>query len=312
MNLFKKIMLWGSIGSLPLAFVLNRVPHIRSVGNGNPKKITVKKDNTVIDCSTKDYGKDPLRIIIKASNVTVRNCDNVHSIRTWGLGKNGESSDVRSSSRKGPEHIQRARDAAPKNTLIENVTFQAQGSIPLYVGPGTTYLTVRNSTFTGTTNSSTLYLDAESAHNQIVNNVFDMKQSGTLRELISVDASSYNLIEGNTFKNAIHGGIYLYRNCGERGTIRYNSPQHNVIKNNTFHILGMSPTNWGVWVGSRQGFRTYCFDDNGFKWGSSPLPFGNLDYAHHNTVRDNRFLGDLRGVFSVEFFMNNIGGNSHR
>src|SRR5690606_13104846 len=122
-------------------------------------------------------------------------------------------------------HTAREQKAAPTRILISNVEFEANGGIPLYLGPGTTHVTIENSKFTGICGSVAIYLDAESAHNIIRNNTFNIQ---TMREIIAVDGSANNRIEGNRFNLVSHGGIYLYRNCGEGGTVRHQTPHGNV------------------------------------------------------------------------------------
>ena len=231
-----------------------------------------------IDCEGKAFNKGKItELQITASNVTIRRCKINGSIRTVGLGHNGEAPDVKASStRLG--HTERAQAAAPKNTVLYAVTITGHGRIPLYLGPGTTRLTMYDSTIKGRSDSVALYLDAESGFNIIRNNTFDI--AGASREIIAVDGSANNQLLTNTIKQAPSGGIYLYRNCGEGGTVRHQAPQHNLIAGNTINNTG----GYGIWLGSRDGGRLYCKDDAGFPFGSSK---NDGDFADNNTVRDN-------------------------
>jgi len=92
----------------------------------------------------------------------------------------------------------------------------------------------------------------------------------------------------NTFKQTTRGGIYLYRNCGEGGTVRHQSPQQNLIEKNTFNLQGLNRGHWGIWIGSRNGNRNYCEHDAGYPFGSS---VDNGDFANNNTIRNNKFSG---------------------
>jgi hypothetical protein len=103
---------------------------------------------------------------------------------------------------------------------------------------------------------------------------------------MAVDGSATNAIVGNRFLQVDYGGIYLYRNCGEGGTVRHQTPQGNVIENNFFNMTDLRSGSYGVWLGSRQGRRSYCEDDAGYPFGSS---IDNHDFADHNTVRGNVF-----------------------
>jgi hypothetical protein len=123
------------------------------------------------------------------------------------------------------------------------------GRIPLYLGPGTTRLTMYDSTIKGRSDSVALYLDAESGFNIIRNNTFDITSAS--REIIAVDGSANNQLLANAIKKAPNGGIYLYRNCGEGGTVRHQSPQNNFIAGNTINNTG----GYGIWLGSRNGGR---------------------------------------------------------
>jgi len=214
--------------------------------------------------------------------ITIRNGSIRGSIRIFGLGVNGEAAKVRESShREG--HTARAQAAAPRTILLEDLQIEADHRIPLYLSPGVTGVTVRNCTFTGWSASTTVYLDAESGGNRIEGCTFDVRSG---REVVAVDGSATNTIVGNRFLQAGYGGIYLYRNCGEGGTVRHQTPKGNVIENNVFNMKDLRSGSYGVWLGSRQGHRSYCEEDAGYPFGSS---IDNHDFADHNTVRGNVF-----------------------
>jgi hypothetical protein len=214
--------------------------------------------------------------------ITIRNGRVRGSIRIYGLGVNGEAPKVRESShREG--HTARAQAAAPRAILLEDLKIEADHRIPLYLGPGVTGVTVRNCTFTGWSASTTVYLDAESGGNRIEGCTFDVRSG---REVMAVDGSATNTIVGNRFLQVDYGGIYLYRNCGEGGTVRHQTPHGNVIEDNFFNMKDLRSGSCGIWLGSRQGRRSYCEDDAGYPFGSS---IDNRDFADHNTVRRNVF-----------------------
>ena len=254
----------------------------------------ITKSGTVIDCKGKQFNSGKLTEIRvssslekKVENVTIKNCKLYGSIRLFGLGMNGESKGVNESS-KSKGHTERAQKAAPSNVLISNMEIKGEQRIPIYLSPGANKVTIENSTVTGTSNSVAIYMDAESGHNVIRNNVFDVKPVFNMREVIAVDGSAYNRIIDNTFKQATRGGIYLYRNCGEGGTVRHQSPQQNLIGRNTFNLQGLNRGHWGIWIGSRNGNRNYCEHDSGYPFGSS---VNNGDFANNNTIRNNKFSG---------------------
>ena len=217
----------------------------------------------------------------RPQNITIRNGKLRGSIRIMGLGRNGEAEAVRASSI-SEGHTARAQAAAPTLITIENLLIEAVYRIPLYIAPGVTGVTVRNCTFSGCSVSTVVYLCAESAQNTIKGNTFQTKVG---REVIAVDGSASNRISGNTFKHSPFGGVYLYRNCGEGGTVRHQTPQNNLIENNNF----ADRPRWGsyaVWLGSRGGWSPYCWQDSGHPFGSSA---DNRDFADVNTVRGNAF-----------------------
>jgi len=214
--------------------------------------------------------------------ITIRNGRIRGSIRIYGLGVNGEAAKVRESShREG--HTARAQAAAPHSIVLEDLEIEADHRIPLYLGPGVTGVTVRNCAFTGWSASTTVYLDAESGGNRIEGCTFEVRSG---REVVAVDGSATNTIIGNRFLQASYGGIYLYRNCGEGGTVRHQAPQGNVIEDNFFNMKDLRSGSYGIWLGSRQGLRSYCEDDAGYPFGSS---IDNRDFADHNILRGNIF-----------------------
>ena len=214
--------------------------------------------------------------------ITIRNGRLRGAIRIFGLGVNGEAPRLRESSvREG--HTERVQAAAPREIVLENLQIEAAHRIPLYLGPGVTGVTVRNCGFTGWTVSTVIYLDAESAGNTIEECSFDVRAA---REVIAVDGSARNIIQSNRFSRAALGGIYLYRNCGEGGTVRHQTPRENRIERNTFDLSGLHPGSYGIWLGSRQGRRNYCEADAGYPFGSSA---DNRDFADDNVVSGNVF-----------------------
>ncbi len=219
----------------------------------------------------------------RPSQITIRNGKLRGSIRIMGLGRNGEAEAVRASSVR-PGHTERAQMAAPTGITLEDLHIKADYRIPLYLAPGVTGVTVRNCTFTGRSISTAVYLCAESANNKITGNVFDCS---TGREIIAVDGSANNTIANNQFLRFPFGGIYLYRNCGEGGTVRHQTPERNNITNNDF---AAGTTRWGsyaIWLGSRRGWGVYCGQDGGHPFGSSA---DNRDHANDNMVAGNVFV----------------------
>lgn len=212
--------------------------------------------------------------------VTIKDCVVVGNVRIWGMGAGGSMRDLLTSSRTAG-HTLAAQSAAPLATTLEGVRFEGVGTIPLYVGPGVTRTTVVRSRFRGRSTSVALYLDAESAGAVIRDNDFDIR---TGREQIAVDGSGANRIEDNRFVLNGRAGILLYRNCGEDGVIRHQTPSYNQITDNLFYRPDWLRPRLVV-VGAREGRRSYCGDDAGWPFGSSQ---DDGDRAVGNQLRGNR------------------------
>ncbi len=223
-------------------------------------------------------------------NVTIKNCVIKGVVRVWGLGTNGQDGYQWHSSRDlaAPGHVQRVRDAAPTRITFENVTIESTGWILFYLGPGTTYVTLKNSELTGK-GALNVYFDAETAFNVVTGNHIHAK---TNREVFALDGSSHNEITDNRFSSLNNGGIYLYRNCGEGGAVRVSTPSHNRIANNHFYYNRYDGPNPAVWIGSRNTVTHdhYCGKDKGVDYGSGA---SDWDYAQCNQVRNNQIVKRL-------------------
>jgi hypothetical protein len=209
-------------------------------------------------------------------------------------------------------HTARAQAAAPKNINLSNLTVTAKNNgTALFVGTGVTYVSLTDSELLGTSpNRSAIDLDNESGHHTIRNNYIHV-DGGGVRQQISVDSSSYNKILGNiigdTTIGLTHGGIYLYRNCGERGVVRQQSPSYNDIIGNVFlyaSSFSFLDGSWrptpAVWIGSRNtrtanGEIGYCNDDKDAMVALGLPLLGSAasdsDYAHENVVAENKIYG---------------------
>ncbi|MNS63721.1 hypothetical protein D3C72_968240 [compost metagenome] len=200
----------------------------------------------------------------RPSDIRIQNCVIHGAVRVWGMGADGGYDDLRASSRTAA-HTATVQAAAPSHIELDRVIIVGTGSIPLYVGPGVTRLSLTASTLRGRSDATALYLDAESADNRIENNALAVQ---TGREMVTVDGSARNRIVDNRFTLGGRPGVFLYRNCGERGVIRHQTPSDNQITDNIF-----SDASWLrprlVVVGARGGRRSYCSADRGYPWGSS-------------------------------------------
>lgn len=244
----------------------------------------------------------------RPSDVTVKNCQISGSLRVYGMAAVASEELRQSSYSLG--HTKRSQDAAPIRTTLFNLTISGTGSTPIYLSPGVTYTTLENSDIKGKASSVAIYLDAESAHNTIKNNKIHVDTLS--REQMAIDGSAHNKIINNYFSGLSTGGIFLYRNCGERGVVRHQTPQHNQIINNVFYYDKYNGPLPAIWLGSRNNFwykvknffgGGYCEEDDGYNFGSSK---SNNDYAHYNVVAENQFY--KRSLNSV---INDQNGNNY-
>lgn len=220
----------------------------------------------------------------RPEDVRIENCRVEGSIRVWGMGVNGQGADLVDASRQAG-YVELVRANAPRRIAFRRLHIVAGGRIPFYLAPGVSEVSLVDSEISGRTTSTAIYLDAESTANRIEGNRLAV---ATGREVIAIDASSRNLIRNNRFAGLAGGGIFLYRNCGEGGTIRHTTPSHNRIVGNTFVYAPDAASKPAVFLGSRDGNRWYCWADAGHAVGSSA---DNRDFARHNVVRDNRIVG---------------------
>jgi hypothetical protein len=214
----------------------------------------------------------------RPTDIAIRGCAIFGHVRIWGMGLNGQGPAVRDSSH-SLGHTERAQAAAPTRIGLVQVVITAFGRIPVYAGPGVTRLELRDSRIGGHSVATAVYLDAESADNAITNNTFDIR---TGREIVAVDGSARNAITGNRFDLHGQGAVRLYRNCGEGGTVRHQTPSDNVVTGNTFRGAGWFTR--PVVLNSRNGWDIHCAADSGYPFGSSA---DNGDNGTGNVVEPN-------------------------
>ena len=249
----------------------------------------------------------------RPENIMIKNCSIFGVIRVWGMWE-----DYHRQSSIESKHVERARNSAPKNIVFDNLKITAvTTTTPFYLAVGVTHSKLMNSEISGKANMCAIYLDAESGWNTIKDNYIHVKTEDSFlpqkvaRPLINIDGSSYNKIINNRFSELSNGGIYLYRNCGERGAVRHSTPSNNQIINNIFYYKNFHGLDPAIFLGSRNWgegiingiFRDgYCDDDDGYGFGSS---LSNNDHATHNVVMQNqlydRFIWKNVRNFSGEY-----------
>jgi hypothetical protein len=212
--------------------------------------------------------------------ITLRNCKIKGSVIVYGMTSGVETTD--------PDYVTLTRNNAPRNIVFDYVTITGQGlscapsstdCVPLYLHAGVNNFQMLNSTINGNVGPKAVavYLDDTSYRNTFRNNLFDAATSG--REAMAIDGSSYNTIVNNHFRGTLnHGGIYLYRNCGEEGSMRRGTPSHNTIINNFFYYDKYEGDNPAIFVASRNGKGTSTYT----------CPPNFFDNAQFNVVMQNQ------------------------
>jgi parallel beta-helix repeat protein len=296
-----------------------------TIDGGKSNKVNYGTDMIEVRSAYTDHKVDDKveRRWQRPENVTIKNCIIKGSVRVWGMASNGEGSgseyktgkfvwknfkkvEVESNyfkdSSKTRNHTIKARNNAPKNIVFDNVTITGVGRNPVYFAPGVTHSKLINSEIKGESEKVGIYLDAESAYNMIENNDIHVKTDeddwGKLPFVtnrgwpqMAIDGSSRNKIINNRFSELRNGGIYLYRNCGEGGTIRHTPPEHNTIINNVFHYENYNGDKPAIYLSSRDyGFKErhpgHCDLDDGKPYGSSR---SDKDFAKYNIIMQNQF-----------------------
>ncbi len=243
--------------------------------------------------------RDATGVSRPVENVVVKNCIIDGSVRVRG----DLTSAAFLESASMPGHTARAQAAAPHRVLLDGLRIRTNDAPALYVYPGVVGVTLRGSHLSGSTGTGPgVYLDAESAGHTLVGNTFDVS---TAREVLAIDGSANNTVADNVFKNVRNGAIFLYRNCGERGVPRHQTPNHNQLMNN--YLEGESSSAPLIWVGSRNGNRNYCGADAQYPVGSG---VDDLDHAEFNLVAQNQFLNRSPAeVISVNSVPNAVVAN---
>jgi hypothetical protein len=261
----------------------------------------------------------------RPENITIRNGIVHGSIRLWGMTTNGEGDsdlgldglvcggittparcDVDDTNQFGkssrhPGHTERAQQNAPTGIVLERLTIVGNGRNPVYFAPGVTNSKLIDSHVLGYSSQVAIYLDAESAGNTFDGNVVDVDTGNGFwteaRPLVAIDGSARNRFLNNWFSNLKYGGIYFYRNCGEKGAVRHQTPSENQVINNVFYYHSYDGDHPAVFLGSRnRGGLTgtpfnnvagFCGNDAGFPYGSS---VSDLDYAQYNAIMQNQIV----------------------
>lgn len=226
-------------------------------------------------------------------HITLKNCRIKGDIR---VGENFTEESYRG------DYVAKVRASAPHHIYLDHLRIESKGETHIYLHPGVHNTKVEHSSFHGKVDSVTIYLDAESYRNEILHNQFharsDERDKHKQREVIAIDGSEHNTIAYNHFSAINFGGIFLYRNCGERGVVRWTTPSHNLIHHNNFYYKKYKGSNAAIHIASRndrtrEGTYSYCGKDDKYKirhTSSSSNSSERLDNPIENQIYLNQFL----------------------
>lgn len=271
----------------------------------------IRKSNIVLDCNGLEIdgmGVAPFGVDInsfgkKISNIVVRNCKFKNfRYRGASVGWRVKLSEKKSLLGERPENF--LYGMHPSSVLFYNDVFVGSGTAGVYVDAFSSFVQIEKSTFLDNKGVA-IYLEYSSSQTSILDNYFYNNGFVKGREAIAIDSSSKNIISRNFFKKNNSGGVFLYKNCGERFpgsefiTRKYGS-NYNIITNNSFFGERV-----GVWLASRQSRDLSTWNC------SDPTIFEGKyyqDYASDNKVVDNSFCGVAQPVI-VEDDNNVIANN---
>jgi parallel beta-helix repeat protein len=202
------------------------------------------------------------------------------------------------------DYVEVVRNEAPTDITFDNIKLVADTEDDiLYLHSGTNNVRFINSEISGRSNAVPIYFDAETTENVFKNNHIDVNTNDAAwwcraafcddsREVMSIDSSSNNTISNNYFSGLNNGGIYLYRNCGEKGTTRHTTPSGNTIVNNIFYYNKYTGDKPAIYIASRngksrKGNSDQCREDDGSEYGSG---VSDYDHAQDNIVMQNQIV----------------------
>jgi len=225
----------------------------------------------------------------RPANVTLRNLKIMGSVGIIGMVGTPTTTNEAA-------YVAQFRNNAPRNIVFDRVTITGPqcsdkgeksdyggACVPLYLFPGVSYFQMLNSEINGSDIRGTnIYLADMSYRNTFRNNIISGGTSH--REAIAIDGSSENIIVNNHFQGTLnHGGIYLYRNCGEKNSTPHGTPSSNTIINNFFYYDKFGGYTNGeltpsIFVASRNGKGTSTYT----------CPPNFFDNARFNVVMQNQ------------------------
>jgi parallel beta-helix repeat protein len=270
--------------------------------------IVIRKSHVDLDCNgaiIDGQNKIKVGIFIKGKSlrdITVRNC----TIKNFNGAGVMIASGVRLKQDGDRDEYYRV---APKSIILDKLLVENNGRVGVYFNAYVAESVLSNSVVRNSKGVG-VYLSQGSSNNKLDSNVIEGNgasgKRSSLREGVAIDSSARNLIQGNTFIDNAAGGIFLYKNCGEkfstgRSVLRWQSSDENLIKNNKF-VGGRI----GVWVASRQSR-----DLSGWDCGDAPVDDKGKyfeDFSNKNKISGNRFC-DVNVAVRVEGDHNIVSNN---
>jgi len=270
--------------------------------------LVLAHSDTRLDCrgaTFSGFGGRAITIRPGLKNVTVRNC---HLVDTGGLLV--EAADLAHAA----ANRETARKASSSGIVISHMTIDSSRMTGIFVDHFVKGLRIEKSVVT---NGATvgIYLEYGSQSTIVRGNIIRgngfIANNGvprlgpTRREGLSIDASAFNLIEGNLFDRNALGGVLLYKNCHEyHSTQAHSLPRlqpaySNIIRGNVFRDMPI-----GVWIAARQArdLATWdCGDDSPY---ANPVPLDVLKGRKggaSDSLLSHRFNVEfLSGLFSSQ------------
>jgi len=255
-------LVYGAVTPAPEELRLCKAPNIvpgkveLETGCRYTDPLVIGVSNVLLDCrgaTITHMHKRGITIRPGLKNVTIRDC-RLHD--TGGILIEGQT----------PTDDAAARDEARANSsqgvVLDHLTITQSYMTGVFVDHYVVGATIRNS-IVADGHHVGIYLEHGSQKNTVSGNLIrnnglftnrGIRRIGpTRREGLSVDGSSFNLIENNVFDSNAFGGIFHYKNCWEFHTTneesrpRLQGSNGNVIRGNTFRNMDI-----GIWVASRQ------------------------------------------------------------
>lgn len=307
MFVFAGIVTWGvSIFSFasdaPSIGVLCTLPangHLTGKVDLNPgciynQGILITDGNTDVDCrgSVLDgQGQRPFGVFVNSkgapiANISIKNCivrnfAKTGVLVTSGVPQNALSSNHDVNYSKSPSHV-----------VFEKLTIENSGGAGVYINDYVQGTVLRDS-IVRHSGAAGVYLEEGSRSSSLIGNLIEgngvSQFSDVRREGLAIDSSAHNVIQGNRFINNAAGGIFTYKNCGEKfssgnSVIRWQHSDNNTIKNNFF-----AEPLIGVWVASREGKDLSRWDCGDKSVDSSGMYYN--DFSNGNLIEANKFCG---------------------